>query len=176
MLYVKALHIIFVVTWFSGMFYLVRLFIYNREAQDKPEVEKDILSKQYTVMIPRLLFGITLPSAVLTLVFGLTLLSYYRMIPTWLWVKFSFLVPLFLYHISLHYIWNLQKKGDFRYSSNGLRVWNEVATVFLIAIVFLAVVRDTLSMVYGLLGLIAFSGLLMLAIRAYKRVRERKEG
>jgi putative membrane protein len=60
-LYTQAFHIIFVVTWFSGMFYLVRLFIYNREAQDKPEPEKSILQKQFILMIRRLLFGITWP-------------------------------------------------------------------------------------------------------------------
>ncbi len=171
MLYVKALHIIFVVTWFSGMFYLVRLFIYHREAQDKVAIERDILSKQYAIMIPRLLFGITLPSAILTLVFGLTLVSYYIQIPTWLWIKFSILIPLFAYHASLHYIYKLQKKGDFRYSSNQLRVWNEVATLFLFAIVFLAVVKNGLSMLYGVLGVIALAIVLMIAIRIYKRLR-----
>ena len=172
MLYVKALHIIFVVTWFSGMFYLVRLFIYNREAQDKPDLEREILSNQYGIMIPRLLFGITLPSAILTLIFGLSLLSYYNSVPTWLWVKFSFLIPLFLYHGTLHYIWKLQKRADFNYSSNGLRVWNELATLFLIAIVFTAVVKDTMSFVYGLVGLVLIGGALMIAIRMYKKLRK----
>jgi putative membrane protein len=171
MLYIKALHIVFVVTWFSGMFYLVRLFIYNREAQDKSTQEKEILSKQYCIMIPRLLFGITLPSAVLTLIFGLSLLSYYHSIPAWLWMKFSFLIPLFAYHVSLHFIWDQQKKGNYKYSSNALRVWNEVATLFLIAIVFAAVVKDTMSFAYGLVGLIAIGGILMLAIKMYRKIR-----
>ena len=171
MLYIKALHIIFVVTWFSGMFYLVRLFIYNREAQDKPDMERDILSQQYSIMIPRLLFGITLPSAILTLVFGLSLLSFYKTFPTWLIIKFCFLVPLFLYHMSLHYIHKLQKKGDFRYSSMHLRLWNEVATLFLFAIVFLAVVRDSMSLVYGIGGLIFLAGSIMIGTKIYKSLR-----
>ena len=172
MLYVKALHIIFVVTWFSGMFYLVRLFIYNREAQDKNDLEKEILSKQYAIMIPRLLYGITLPSAILTLIFGLTLVSFYITIPTWLWIKFSLLVALFAYHISLHYIYRQQKSGDFRYSSNQLRMWNEVATLFLFAIVFLAVVKNGLSMVYGLAGLIVLAASIMIGIRIYRKTRK----
>ena len=171
MVYLKALHIIFVVTWFSGMFYLVRLFIYNREAQEKTDIERDILSNQYEIMIPRLLFGITLPSAILTLVFGLSLLSFYSTIPTWLIIKFCFLIPLFLYHISLHYIYNLQKKRDYRFSSMQLRLWNEVATLFLFAIVFLAVVRDTMSLVYGIGGLILLAGTIMLGTRLYKNLR-----
>src|ERR1043165_9161997 len=76
-LYVKALHIIFVVTWFSGMFYLCRLFIYNREAQDRPEAERAVLQPQFNLMIRRLLFGITWPSAILTIIFGVWLLIMY---------------------------------------------------------------------------------------------------
>ena len=69
-LYIKALHIIFIVTWFSGLFYIVRLFIYNTEAKEKTEPEKSILQKQFSTMINRLWLGITWPSAVLTFIFG----------------------------------------------------------------------------------------------------------
>ena len=89
-LYAKALHIIFVVTWFSGMFYLVRLFVYNREAQDKSKMEKEILTLQFNIMIKRLLFGITWPSAVLTLIFGCSLLISYTNFPIWLMTKLVF--------------------------------------------------------------------------------------
>src|SRR5881275_2165531 len=68
--YLKALHIIFITTWFAGMFYIVRLFIYNTEAAQKPEPERSILHKQFGVMMKRLWFGITWPSAILTLLFG----------------------------------------------------------------------------------------------------------
>ena len=68
--YIKALHIIFVVTWFSGMFYMVRLFIYNTEAGDKDELTKQVLRRQFGIMIKRLWLGITWPSAILTVVFG----------------------------------------------------------------------------------------------------------
>src|SRR2546423_15670202 len=69
-LYLKALHITFIVTWFAGMFYIVRLFIYNTEANEKPEPDRSILQKHFSIMIKRLWFGITWPSAVLTLIFG----------------------------------------------------------------------------------------------------------
>lgn len=171
-LYIKALHIIFVVTWFSGMFYLCRLFIYNREADDKPEPEKSILQKQFSIMIKRLLFGITWPSAVLTLIFGLWLLIIYPSFPVWLHIKLGFVVLLFLYHFSLHYIYKQQALGHFKHTSTQLRLWNEVPTVFLISIVMLVVVKQNISLVYGLVGLVAFVLVLMSAIRIYKMVRE----
>ena len=77
-LYIKALHVIFVVTWFAGLFYMVRLFIYNREAFDKPDPERRILQQQFTIMIRRLWFGITWPSCILTLVFGTWLIILYK--------------------------------------------------------------------------------------------------
>lgn len=129
-LYVKALHIIFVVTWFSGMFYLCRLLIYNREANDKPEPGKTILQQQYKIMIKRLLYGITLPSAILTLIFGVWILILYPSIPLWLYIKMGLVLLLFVYHFSLHVISNQQLRKNFRYSSNQLRIWNEVPTIF----------------------------------------------
>ena len=171
MLYVKAAHIIFVVTWFSGMFYLVRLFIYHREAQEKDPNERDILSKQYKVMIPRLLFGITLPSAIITLFLGTTLVGFYGVMAPWLMLKFSFLLPLFLYHISLHHIWKSQKNGNFKYSSKGLRIWNELATLLLVAIVFTAVLKDTSSFIYGVAGFVILAGLILLGMRLFKSSR-----
>ena len=136
--YIKALHIIFVVTWFAGLFYMVRLFIYNREAQDKPEAEKIILQKQFDIMIKRLWFGITWPSCVLTLIFGTWMLILFGSFPTWLLIKVGFVFGLLLYHLSIHFIYKQQCDGIFKYTSKQLRMWNEVATVFLVAIVMLA--------------------------------------
>src|SRR3954451_19077630 len=72
--YIKAFHIIFVVTWFAGMFYMPRLFIYNTEANQQPEAVKNILQKQFNVMMKRLWYGITWPSAILTLILGCTVM------------------------------------------------------------------------------------------------------
>lgn len=172
-LYVKALHIIFVVTWFSGMFYLCRLFIYNREAADKPEAERAILQPQFNIMIKRLLFGITWPSAVLTICSGGWLFSqYYPEIPSWLWIKLGMVALLFVYHLSLHRIYKQQAAMQFSSTSTKLRMWNEVPTVFLVAIVMLVVVKQSLSPVYGILGLVGFVVLLMSAIRIYKALRK----
>jgi putative membrane protein len=93
--YIKSLHIIFIVTWFSGLFYIVRLFVYNTEAQEKPEAEKIILQRQFGIMIRKLWFGITWPSAILTLIFGPWMLYMMGAIPTWLWIKLAFVLGLY---------------------------------------------------------------------------------
>lgn len=169
--YIKALHIIFVVTWFAGLFYIVRLFIYNREAQDKPENEKQILQQQFSIMIRRLWFGITWPSCILTLIFGTWLIFYHLPVPVWLWIKIGFLVGLFLYHFSIHVLYRQQSTNNFKYSSQQLRIWNEVATIFLVAIVMLVVVRSSLGLLWGMAGLFAFVFILMATIRIYKKYR-----
>jgi protoporphyrinogen IX oxidase len=181
MLYIKALHIIFIVTWFAGMFYMPRLFIYNTEAADKSPEVRDAFRAQFTTMLRRLWYGITWPSAVLTLVFGPWLLiqmGYWEYIFEapfrWLLLKLLFVIVLYGYHFSLHYIFKQQCAGVFKYSSQQLRIWNELATIFLIAIVMLVVVKQEISLLWGLVGLIVFIALLMSAIKLYKYTRERK--
>ena len=170
--YIKALHIIFIVTWFSGMFYMPRLFIYNREAQDKLAVEKQILTTQFNVMMKRLWFGITWPSAILTVIFGTWMGFLYGSIPQWLWIKLGFVVALYAYQFSLQKIYADQMKGIFTLTSQQLRIWNEVATIFLFAIVMLASVKQSMSVVWGLVGLAAFVAILLSAISIYKSLRK----
>jgi putative membrane protein len=179
--YLKALHIIFVVTWFAGLFYMPRLFIYSTEAAGKPG--EAILRAQFGIMMKRLWFGITWPSAVLTLIFGPVVMvqsGWHKLLflpeGRWLLIKWIFIIFLYAYHYSLHRILKQELRGEFRYSSQQLRIWNEVATVFLIAIVMLAVVKQGISLVWGLAGLVLFILLLMSAIRIYKLARSRKNG
>jgi len=172
-LYIKALHIIFIVTWFSGMFYIVRLFVYNAEANEKAEPERTILLKQYGIMIKRLWLGITWPSAILTLIFGPYMWYQLGALPGWLLVKLFFVLGLYIYHFTLHAIYKQQSKGIFKYNSRQLRIWNEIATIFLVAIVMLAVVKDSMSWLWAIIGLILFVVLLMSAIRIYKMLREK---
>jgi putative membrane protein len=173
-LYIKALHVIFVVTWFSGLFYIVRLFIYNTEAGEKPDQEKNILRAQFGIMIRRLWFGITWPSAIITIGLGLYTWNLLGTAYPWLMIKLGFVAGLVLYHLSLQVIYLQQKRGIFKYSSMQLRIWNEVATVFLVAIVMLAVVKQQVSVVWGLAGLILLMIVLMSAIRIYKAIRSKK--
>lgn len=170
--YIKALHIIFVITWFSGLFYIVRLFIYSAEANEKPEPERTILLKQLGIMQSRLWYIITWPSAILTLIFGTWIGVLYGSLPTWLLVKLIFVLGLFIYHLSLHKIFKQQEKGNFHWSSQKLRVWNELATLFLFAIVMLAVVKELLNAIWGVASLIAFAFILMIAIKLYKKYRK----
>ena len=176
--YLKALHIIFIVTWFAGLFYMPRLFIYNVEALEKPEAIRKALQEQFTIMMKRLWYGITWPSAILTLIFGPAILFMggwnnilFEEEGRWLLIKLVFVVFLYLYHFSLHIILRQQVQGIFKYTSQQLRIWNEVATIFLIAIVMLVVVKQSISLVWGLVGLILFIALLMSAIKIYKMVR-----
>jgi len=172
-LYIKALHIIFIVTWFAGMFYMPRLFIYNTEAAEKSQPEKEILQMQFGVMMKRLWFGITWPSAILTLILGLWVWYLLGSLPQWLMIKLCFVAGLYVYHFTLNVIYHQQMRGVFKYSSQQLRIWNEVATIFLVAVVMLAVVKQNISVVWGIVGLIAFVILLMSAIKIYKLVRSR---
>ncbi len=170
-LYVKALHIIFVVTWFAGLFYFVRLLIYQAEANERAEPARSILLEQYTGQLKRLWRGITVPSAILTGLFGYWMFSLYGSLPPWLMTKIGFVVGLYLYHGSCWWLYKEQAEGRFPWSSMRLRLWNEVATIFLVAIVFLVVLKNTLSMAWGLMGLFLFVLVLMLAIRVYKKLR-----
>jgi len=170
--YVKALHIIFIVTWFSGLFYIVRLFIYNAEVSQKPEPDRTILLQQLLKMTRLLWRVITWPSAILTLIFGPWMMILMGSVPTWLVIKLCFVLGLYGYHFSLEVIFRQQMKGDFRYSSQQLRIWNEVATIFLVAIVMLVVVKQNMSWAWGLAGLFGFVIILMSAVRIYKRLRK----
>lgn len=170
--YIKALHIIFIVTWFAGLFYMVRLFVYSAEANDKSEPERSILLKQFGLMQKRLWYGITWPSAILTLIFGTWIGILYGSLPTWLLVKLIFVLGLFIYQLSLQSIFSQQQEENFKWTSQRLRMWNEVATLFLIAIVMLAVVKELLSLAWGLGVLAIVTLLLLLAIKIYKKFRK----
>jgi putative membrane protein len=155
------------------MFYIVRLYIYNTEASEKTGPEREVLLRQFRIMIRRLWLGITWPSAILTLIFGPWIWYLMGNTPVWLSVKLFFVVLLYLYHFSLHILYLEQSKGIFRFSSQKLRLWNEMATLLLFAIVFLASVKQALSWIFGLVGIISLVMILMLAIRIYKKLRSR---
>lgn len=174
----KALHIIFVVTWFAGLFYIVRLFIYHTEANSKSEPEKSILQNQYKIMEKRLWYGITWPSMILTLCLGGGMLweNSAFLLQAFFILKLCFVGALVLYHIQCHVMFKQLQNDRVKYSSFKLRMWNEVATILLVAIVFLIVLKSNTGFIWGMLGLVVFSATLMLAIKIYKKGREKKEG
>ena len=173
--YIKALHIIFVVSWFAGLFYIVRLFIYFAEAEEKEETAKSILQTQYKLMSKRLWYIITWPSAILASFFAFWMLYLepsYLLMP-WMHVKLSFVLALYFYHAGCHKIFVQQQKGIVKYTSFKLRIWNEVATILLFAIVFLVVLKSTISWIWGVVGIILFGVLMMLGIKLYKNNRKK---
>ena len=174
MLVWKALHIIFVVSWFAGLFYMVRLFVYTVEANQKSPEEQKILHQQLTMMQNKLWYIITTPAMVLTVVFGILMLianpGYLH--ETWMHIKLTFVVLLLVYHFMCQGIMNQQKAGAFKWNSGGLRIWNEVATLLLVAIVFLVVMKSTLGWVGGTIGFFGVGIALMLGIKLYKKLRK----
>lgn len=174
--YIKALHIIFIVTWFAGLFYIVRLFVYTVEAHAESEPKRTILLENLKLWSKRLWFAITWPSAVITLLLGSYFLHVYAAdMPDWLWVKLGFVVALYIYHLLCHRMYRQLQRDEVRYTSQQLRIWNEVATIILVAVVFLVTLKSALSMVYGLAGLVLFIVVLMTAIQVYKRIRTKNK-
>ena len=174
--YIKALHLIFVVTWFAGLFYIPRLFIYHIEAWGKPSPEKEILTNQLKLMTKRLWYIITWPSAVLCTLFAIWLLY---LMPGWLqqgWmhVKLAFVLLLFIYHGKCHQIFKQLQRDEVKYTSRFMRIWNEGATLILFAVVFLVILKNAFNWIYGVIGIFSIAGLLMVGIKVYKRLRAKK--
>ena len=175
--YIKSFHLIFVITWFAGLFYIVRLFVYHIEANDKPSPEKEILTKQYKLMAYRLWYIITWPSAALATVFAITLLI---IMPEWLqqgWmhVKLTFVLLLILYHLKCHQIFKQLQRDEIKHTTNFMRLWNEGATFILFAVVFLVILKSAINWVFGVIGIFVLAILLMLGFKLYKRIRERNQ-
>jgi putative membrane protein len=161
----------------AGLFYIVRLFIYHTEAQDKPEPDSTILSKQFEIMERRLWNVITIPSMWLVLAAGVTMVFLnfnYLIHQPWLQIKLCFVAGLIVYHYICQNKIKQMRNGIFKWTSTQLRIWNEVATLFLFAIVFLAVLKDGLSWIFGVVGIIFFSMIIMSAVKIYKYYREKK--
>ena len=174
--YVLAIHIIFVVCWMAGLFYMVRLFIYHREARERPEPARTILSDQFEVMERKLWWIIATPSMYLVIIAGATMLyiNQYLLKQPWLHIKLLFVLGLIVYHAVCQRKMNQMAKGIFTWTSTQLRIWNEVATIFLFAIVFLAVLKNAVNWIFGVIGIILFSLIIMSAVKVYKYYREKK--
>ena len=172
---VKALHIIFVVSWFAGLFYIVRLFIYHIEAQEKEVTARKILSDQFEIMEKRLWWIITTPAMILTVVFGtwMLILSPYFLQEGWMHIKLAFVGLLIIYHFVCQGIIAQMARGEFKWKSNNLRIFNEVATLCLVAIVFLVTLKSSMNWIKGTIGFFAVAIGLMILIKLYKRLRKK---
>lgn len=175
----KALHIIFVVAWFAGLFYIPRLFIYQTEANDASDEERRILVPRLQLMGKRLWYIITWPACVLATLFAIWMLW---LMPgllqaPWMHLKLGLVALLLVYHGSLHWFYLRLQQGRYPMSSTKLRMYNEVATLLLFAIVFTVVYKDTSAWYYGVAGILALGVILAVAVKIYKkRRRSRGEG
>ena len=155
----KAFHLVGIVVWFAGLFYLVRLFIYHVEAEQEPEPARTILKNQYQIMEKRLYSIITTPGMLVTIAMAIGLLSTEPEVlkQPWLHVKLAFVVLLIGYH---HYCKRLMKQlaaDECEWGSQQLRALNEAPTIMLIVIVLLAVFKNNLPTditAWGIFGLI----------------------
>jgi protoporphyrinogen IX oxidase len=175
--YLKSLHLIFVITWFAGLFYIVRLFVYQIEANDKLSPEREILQKQYKIMTYRLWYIIAWPSAILASIFAFWMLFFtptgqaWLLMP-WMHVKLGFVFLLYLYHGKCHQIYLQLQRDEVKHTSNFMRLWNEGATIILFAVVFLVILKNEFNWIYGVVGIVLFSILIMLGFKFYKRIRK----
>lgn len=178
-LFAKALHVIGFVSWFAGLFYLVRLFVYHKEANEKKtEEERKILKPQYELMERRLYSIITSPAMIITWIAGITMLY---LNPAWLsqpWMhlKLTLLVILSGYTGFCKRMIRQLKENDgaVPYSSEQFRLLNEVPTLFLAAIALLAVFKNLLNFGCALAGLVTFGIALGIGVKYYKKYREKR--
>jgi len=176
--YIKSLHLIFVITWFAGLFYIPRLFVYQIEAFHKPSPDKEILGKQLKLMSKRLWYIITWPSAILATIFAIWLLVLqpFWLQQSWMLVKLGFVVLLILYHLITHQFYKQLQNDIVLKSSSYMRLWNEGATFILFAVVFLAILKNAINWVFGLIGIIVLGILIMLGFKLYKNIRNKNPG
>lgn len=138
MLWLKALHIIFMVTWFAGLFYLPRLFVYHALSHDTPSIER------FKTMERKLLFGITYPGGLITTLLGMAMLHLnmdYYLHATWMQLKLGLVGILWLYHMYLHYLYTRFKRDSNQHSHVYYRWINEFPVLILALCVILVVVR-----------------------------------
>jgi protoporphyrinogen IX oxidase len=171
----KAFHLIGIVVWFAGLFYLVRLFIYHVEANQEPEPARTILKNQYQIMEKRLYHIITTPGMLVTVAMAIGLLSTEPDVlkEGWLHIKLLFVALLLGYH---HYCGRLMKKlaaDECRWSGQQLRALNEAPTVMLVAIVLLAVFKNNLPTDITVWGIFAMIIFMAVTIQLYAKKRKR---
>lgn len=168
--YLKALHIVGVLSWFAGLIYIGRLFIYLTENADRDEPARTIVRDQLQLMAKRLWFGITWPAGIWTTVFGLSMVHVW-IGQTWMQVKLVAVAGFIAYHLVCHWLYRRIAADTYPWTSAQLRIWNEVLTLLMVGIVFLVVLKNAFSFLYGAFGLVVFGSLLMAGIVVYKRFR-----
>jgi len=174
----KAFHLIGVVVWFAGLFYLVRLFVYHAEASQEPEPAQTILKNQYQIMEKRLYHIITTPGMMVTvaMAIGLLITEPELLRDRWLHIKLAFVAALIVYHFYCGRIMRQLAAGQCNWSGQHFRALNEAPTVLLVAIVLLAVFKNNLPTDITAWGILAMIVLMAASIQLYaKKRRQDKE-
>ncbi|MFM7814490.1 MAG: CopD family protein, partial [Flavobacteriales bacterium] len=174
---IKSLHIIFMVTWFAGLFYMFRLFVYHVEAaRDENRDKGRILMDQFRIMERRLWYAITWPSAIFTLTFGIWLLVLHVSLlqQPWMHVKLLFVTLLIIYQLYGQRVYGIIGLNPMSFTSTRMRILNEVPTIILIAVVFLVVMKSEFSWVWGTLSIIGIALVITYAIKLYRDRREKE--
>lgn len=167
---IKAVHIIGAVSWFAGLFYGIRLFVYHAEAPDGPEGEE--LRKQFSVMSQRLWSAIAKPAMVVTLIFGGWLLALHKQLDqSWIHLKLIFVLLLVMCHVVCERILKAQRDGSSTWTSTQLRLLNEGPTLLLVGIVVAAVFKTLLSATILAIALALLTIMLLLGFVIYRRSR-----
>lgn len=160
----------------AGLFYIVRLFIYHIEANQRAASEREVLQKEFDMMASRLWNIITTPAMVLTVLAGICMLylNPYLLRTGWMLVKLVFVAGLLIYHFTCQHIMLQLRHRICKWTSMQLRIWNEVATILLVAIVFVVILKNALNWIYGIIGLFLFIAIIMTAVKIYKYYRLKK--
>jgi putative membrane protein len=172
-LWFKTLHIVGVVVWFAGLFYLVRLFIYHREAAELEPLLRQAFEDQYALMERRLANIITTPGMVVAVVCAVGLLS---VNPAWLqqgWMhaKLAFVLALLAYHAFCYRLMGQLRQGNCQWSGRQLRALNELPTLLLVVVVMLVVFKNQFPTGAATWFLVALVVAMAASIQFYARWR-----
>lgn len=171
----KAFHLIGVVVWFAGLFYLVRLFVYHAEASQEPEPAQTILKNQYQIMEKRLYSIITTPGMLVTVAMAIGLISTEPEIlkSGWLHIKLAFVGVLLIYHFFCGRIMKQLEKGECSWTGQQFRALNEAPTVLLVVIVLLAVFKNNLPLDLTTWLIVALVIAMAASIQLYAKKRQK---
>jgi len=164
LLLLKVLHVIFVIIWMGVLLYMPRLLIYQTEANTKTEPDRSVLINQYKIMAKNLWIKVGWPAAILTIIFGLGIMSPYFS-SVWFWVKMGFVVALLGYHHVIHFANKNLQKDKYTKTIAQLKTMNQIGFLFLLSIVSLAVLKDTIN------NFLIIAGVAVLVVFAFIVVR-----
>ena len=172
-LWIKAFHLVGIVAWFAGMFYLPRLFVYHAEANEQPETVRSVLQQQYQVMETRLYSIIMTPAMILTVVMaiGMLVVAPDLLKETWIHIKLALVVVLIGYHHLCKRLMKEMAAGQFRFSGQQFRWFNEFPTVLFVVVVLLAVFKNSFPTSAASWAVVAMIVAMAAIIQLYARKR-----